>query len=96
VIAHFKITTMDILKKTYGIMFLKHSLPLYPGLASKTVGFLTSHRDADVDEEGFMTMMFELGKTYPLMIHWAMNGSLRVQFMTWIDMMQDRSTTNKM
>jgi hypothetical protein len=26
---------------------------------------VTSHGDVEVDEEGFMTMMFEAGKTYP-------------------------------
>jgi hypothetical protein len=82
VIAHFKITTMDILRRRMVERFVKHSLPFYPGLSAKIVGFVTSHRDVDVDEEGFMTMMFELGKTYPLMMRWAMNGSLRVQFTT--------------
>jgi hypothetical protein len=27
---------------------------------------VTSHGDVEVDEEGFMKMMFEAGKTYPL------------------------------
>jgi hypothetical protein len=32
---------------------------------SHTTGFLTSHGDIDVDEEGYTTMMFEEGKTFP-------------------------------
>jgi hypothetical protein len=30
-----------------------------------TVGFVMSHEDVEVDEEGFMTMIFEAGKNYP-------------------------------
>jgi hypothetical protein len=30
-----------------------------------TAGFVTSHGDVDVDEEGYMIMMFEEGHTFP-------------------------------
>jgi hypothetical protein len=46
-------------------MFCETFIAFLSRTCSKTVGFVTSHRDVDVDEEGFMTMMFELGKTYP-------------------------------
>jgi hypothetical protein len=47
---------------------------------SKTVGFVTSHGDVEVGEEGFMTMMFKLGKTYPpddaLANEWISEGEI--------------------
>jgi hypothetical protein len=47
---------------------------------SKIVGFVTSHRDVEVDEEGFTTIMFEAGKTYPpddvLGHEWVSEGAI--------------------
>jgi hypothetical protein len=61
------------IEKTYGRKFCETLIAFLSRTCRKTVGFVTSHRDVDVDEEGFMTMLFELGKTYPLMIRWTMN-----------------------
>jgi hypothetical protein len=77
-------------------MFCETFIAFLSRTCSKTVGFVTSHGDVDVDKDGFTTIMFELGKTYPpLTMRWAMNGSLKGQFMTWIDVMQDEITMNK-
>jgi hypothetical protein len=46
-------------------MFCEKFIAFLSRTCSKTVGFVTSHGDVDVDEEGFVTMMFKLGKTYP-------------------------------
>jgi hypothetical protein len=64
VIAHFKITKMDMLGKS-GRMFCETCIAFLSRTCIKTVVFVTSHGDVDAEEEGFMTMMFELGKTYP-------------------------------
>jgi hypothetical protein len=79
------------IEKKYGRMFCETFIAFLSRTCSKKVGFLTSHGDVDVDQDGFMTMMFELGLT----MRWTMNGSLKGQFMTWIDVMQDESTMNK-
>jgi hypothetical protein len=46
-------------------MFCETFISFLSRTCSKTIGVVTSHGDVDVDEEGFMIMMFELGKTYP-------------------------------
>jgi hypothetical protein len=51
--------------KKYGTIFCETFIAFISRTCSKTVGFVTSHGDVDVGEEGFMTMMFELGRTYP-------------------------------
>jgi hypothetical protein len=76
-------------------MFCETFIYFLSRTCSKTVGFVTYHGDVDVDKDGCMTIMFELGKIYPLTICWAMNGSLKGQFMTWIYVMQDESNMNK-
>jgi hypothetical protein len=53
------------IEKKYGKMFCETFIYYLSRTCSKTVGFVTSHGDVEVDEEGFMTMMFEAGKTYP-------------------------------
>jgi hypothetical protein len=53
------------IEKKYGIMFCETFIAFLSRTCIKTVGVVTSHRDVDVDEEVFMTMLFELGKTYP-------------------------------
>jgi hypothetical protein len=50
--------------KKCGRMFCETFIAFLSRTCSKTVVFVTYHGDVDVDEEGFMTMMFELGKTY--------------------------------
>jgi hypothetical protein len=81
------------IEKKYGKMICGTFISYLARTCSKIVGFVTSHGDVevDVDEEGFMTMMFEAGKTTLQMMRWDMNGSLRVIFMTWIYVRQDRS-----
>jgi hypothetical protein len=49
------------IEKKYGKMFISY----LARTCSTIVGFVTSHGDVEFDEEGFMTMMFEAGKTYP-------------------------------
>jgi hypothetical protein len=83
------------IEKKYGRMFCETFIAFLSRTYSKTVGFVNSHGDVDVDEDGCMIMMFELGKTYPLTMRWAMTGSLKRKFMAWIDVMQDESTMNK-
>jgi hypothetical protein len=53
------------IEKKYGKMFCETFISYLARICSKTVGFVTSHGDVEVDEEGFMTMIFEAGKTYP-------------------------------
>jgi hypothetical protein len=53
------------IEKNYGRMFCETFIAFLSRTCSKTVGVVTSHGDVDVDEYGSMTMMFELGKTYP-------------------------------
>jgi hypothetical protein len=65
VIAHCKITTMDVLRKKYGRMFCETFIAFLSRTCRKTVGFVTSHGDVEADEEGFMTMIFKLGGKYP-------------------------------
>jgi hypothetical protein len=61
-------------------MFCETFISYLSRMCSKTVGFVTSHGDAEVDEEGFMTMMFEAGKTYPpddaLGHEWVSEGAI--------------------
>jgi hypothetical protein len=68
------------IEKKYGKMFCETFIAFLSRTCSKTVGFVTSHGDVDVDEEGFMTMMFELGKTYPpddvLGNEWIIEGAI--------------------
>jgi hypothetical protein len=68
------------IEKRYGRMFCEKFIAFLSRTFSKTVGFVTSHGDMDVDEEGFMTMMFELGKTYPtddaLENEWISEGAI--------------------
>jgi hypothetical protein len=51
------------IEKNYGRMSCETFIAFLSRTCSKTVGFVTSHGDVDVDEEGFVTMMFELCKT---------------------------------
>jgi hypothetical protein len=53
------------IEKNYGRMFCETLIAFLSRTCGKTVGFVTSNRDVDVDQDGFMTMMFELRKTYP-------------------------------
>jgi len=53
------------IEKKYGKMFCETFIAYLARTCSKTVAFVTSHGDVDVDEEGFMVMMFDAGKTYP-------------------------------
>jgi hypothetical protein len=53
------------IEKKYGNFFCESFISYLARTYSKTVGFVTSHGDVEVDEEGFMTMIFEAGKTYP-------------------------------
>jgi hypothetical protein len=61
-------------------MFCETFISYLARTCSKTVGFVTSHGDVEVDEEGFMTMMFEAGKTYPpddaLGHEWVSDGAI--------------------
>jgi hypothetical protein len=67
--------------KKYGWMFCETFIAFLSRTCSKTAGFVTSHRDMDVDENGFMTMMFKLGKKYPpydaLGNEWISEGAIR-------------------
>jgi hypothetical protein len=53
------------IEKKYGRMACETFIAFLSRTCRKKVGFVTSYGDVDVDGEGFMTMMFELGKTYP-------------------------------
>jgi hypothetical protein len=68
------------IEKKYSKMFCETFIAFLSRTCSKIVGFVTSHRDVDVDEEGFMTMMFKLGKTHPpddaLGIEWISEGAI--------------------
>jgi hypothetical protein len=68
------------IEKKYVKMFCETFISYLARTCSKTVGFVTSHGDVEVDEEGFMTMMFEAGKTYPpddvLGHEWAYEGDI--------------------
>jgi hypothetical protein len=46
-------------------MFCETFIAYIASTCSKRVGVVTSHGDVEVDEEGLMTMMFELVNTYP-------------------------------
>jgi hypothetical protein len=69
------------IEEKYGRIFCETFISFLYRYCSKTEGFVTFHRYMDVDEEGFMTMMFELGKTYPpddaLGNEWISEGSIR-------------------
>jgi hypothetical protein len=68
------------IEKKYGVMFCEKFIAFPSRNCSKRVGFVTYQGDVDVDEEGFMTMMFELGKTNPtddaLGNEWIYEGSI--------------------
>jgi hypothetical protein len=53
------------IRKKYGKMFCETFIYYLARTCSKTVDFVTSHGEIEVDKESFMTMMFEAGKTYP-------------------------------
>jgi hypothetical protein len=53
------------IEKKYRKMFCETCISYLARTCSITVGFVTSRGDVEVDEEGFMTMMLEAGKTYP-------------------------------
>jgi hypothetical protein len=53
------------IEKNYGSIFCETFIAFLCRTCSKKIGFVTSHGDVDGDEERFMTMMFEVGKTYP-------------------------------
>jgi hypothetical protein len=53
------------IEKKYGKILCETFISFLSRTCIKTVGFVTSHGDIEVDEEGFMTMTFEAGKTYP-------------------------------
>jgi hypothetical protein len=61
-------------------MFCETFIAFLSRTCRKTVGFLTSYGDVAVDKEGFMTMMFELGKTYSpggaLVNEWISEGKI--------------------
>jgi hypothetical protein len=68
------------IEKKYGKMFCETFIFYLASTFIKTVGFVTSHGDVEVDEEGFMTMMFESGKTCPpddaLGCEWVSEGAI--------------------
>jgi hypothetical protein len=68
------------IEKKYGNIFCETFISYLARKCSKTVGFVASHGDVEVDEEGFMTMMFEAGKTYPpddvLGHEWVSEGAM--------------------
>jgi hypothetical protein len=68
------------IENKYGKMFCETFISYLARTCSKTVGFVTSHGNVEVDEEGFMTMMFESGKTYPpddaLGHEWVSEGAI--------------------
>jgi hypothetical protein len=52
------------LEKKYGRIYCETFISYLARTCSQTAGFVTSHRYVDVDEEGYITMMFEEGKTF--------------------------------
>jgi hypothetical protein len=74
-------------------MFCEAFIAFLSMTCRKTVRFVTYDGNVDVDEEGFMTMMFELGKTYPPDYALGNEWSLKGQFMTWIDVMTEAPET---
>jgi hypothetical protein len=68
------------IEKKYGKMFCETFISYLARTCSRKVGFLTSHGDVMVDEEVFVTMMFEAGNTYPpddvLGHEWVSEGAI--------------------
>jgi hypothetical protein len=68
------------IEKKYGKMFCETFISYIARTCSKTVGFVTSHGDVGVDEEGCMAMMFESENTYPpddaLGHEWVSEGAI--------------------
>jgi hypothetical protein len=68
------------IEKKYGKMLCETFISYLARTRSKIVGFVTFQGDVEVDEEGFMTMMFEAGKTYPpddaLVCEWVSDGAI--------------------
>jgi hypothetical protein len=68
------------IEKKYGNMFCETFISYLARKYSKTVGFVTSRGDVEVDEEGSMTMIFEAGNTNPpddaLGHEWVYEGAI--------------------
>jgi hypothetical protein len=68
------------IEKKYSKMFCETFISYLARKYSKIVGFVMSHRDVEVDEEGFITVMFEAGNTTPpgdaLGHEWVYEGAI--------------------
>jgi hypothetical protein len=72
------------LQKKYGGMYCETFISYLAKTCSQKAGLVTSQGNVDVDEEGYMAMMFKKEKHSGHMMHWTpRNGFVRGEFMTW-------------